>query len=100
MAQVTWNTQEEVAAEALTNWRESASVSPLQAKIALARFGKSGEVRKLLSALGEDDELVIAWENATAFRRNSPTILGLAKQLGLDDNQLDELFEAAENVSK
>jgi len=77
------------------------SISPLQARIALHRTVKNGST--LLSQVesfmvAAPVEVKIAWEKATEFRRNSPTLLALAQVLGLTDQELDDLFVLAHSI--
>jgi len=87
-----------MTAEQRQDWRDHATVSAFQARVALKRYGKIGQVRQLMNSLGADDETRIAWESATEFRRNSPTISALASQLSLSDQDLDNLFISAKDV--
>ena len=69
------------------------SVSRFQARAALHQSGKLSEVE---AAIAESDLFTqMAWQDAQEFRRNSPTILALGDQLGLD---LDALFIAAAQI--
>lgn len=69
------------------------SVSRFQARAALHQSGKLAEVE---TAIAESDVITqMAWQGAQEFRRNSPTILALGDQLGLD---LDALFIAAAQI--
>ncbi len=98
MGTVQFKTQEELADERLANWRASAKVSKFQAKAALKKSGLLGRVRSMMKSLGEDDITRIAWEDAQEFRRESPTVLHLAVELELTDEDLDTLFEQAKEI--
>jgi hypothetical protein len=68
-------------------------VSRFQAKAALSAAGLLPAVE---AALADADPIAqLAWAEAIEFRRNSPTILGLAAALGLTSAQVDDLFHAA-----
>lgn len=84
-------------AEQLEEWRKTATVSKFQAKAALAQAGLLGQAKQ---AVANADEITqIAWEDATTFNRNSPTIATMAAALGLTDDQVDDLFKQAEQIS-
>lgn len=82
----------------LIQWRESIEVSAAQAKIALKRAKYFGQVKQIINQLPEDDELVIAWENAYRWRRISPTLNALGNQLSLTELQKDDLFKLADSI--
>jgi len=83
--------------ELLEEWRATTSVSKFQAKAALAQAGLLGQAKQ---AVAQADEITqIAWEDATEFNRNSPTIAAMAQALGLTDEQVDDLFKQAEEIS-
>jgi len=71
-------------------------VSALQARLALANIGLLDSVQSIIS--GSPQNIQLAWEYAIEFQRNSPTILALASELGLSEEQLDDLFIAAVQI--
>ena len=73
--------------------RASMTVSRFQAIAVLLDAGLLSQVNAALAGAGQLAQL--AWAEATEFRRNSPTITGLAAGLGLTDTQVDDLFRAA-----
>jgi len=73
--------------------RAAMTVSRFQALAALLNAGLLSQVNAALADAGPLAQL--AWAEATEFRRNSPTIAGLAVGLGLNDTQVDDLFRAA-----
>ena len=73
--------------------RASMTVSRFQALAALLNAGLLSQVNVALADAGPLAQL--AWAEATEFRRNSPTIAGLASGLGLTDTEVDDLFRAA-----
>jgi hypothetical protein len=87
-----------MTAEQRQDWRDNATVSAFQARAALKRAGYMVRVRGLMSQLDQDDETRMAWETVGEFRRMSPTMLAMAAQLGLDDQELDSLFEAGSKI--
>ncbi len=77
----------------LASERARMVVSRFQAMAALMDAGLLSSVNTALAGAGPLAQL--AWAEATEFRRNSPTIAGLAAGLGLSDTQVDDLFRAA-----
>jgi len=73
--------------------RAAMTVSRFQALAALLNAGLLSQVNVALADAGPLAQL--AWAEATEFRRNSPTIAGLAAGLGLTDTEVDDLFRAA-----
>ena len=80
-------------ATAAAEWRAAMAVSRFQAMASLLDAGLLSQVNTALADAGPLAQL--AWAEATEFRRNSPTIAGLASGLGLTDTQVDDLFRAA-----
>lgn len=80
-------------ATVLAAWRATAVVSRFQAMAALLDAGLLSQVNTALAGAGPLAQL--AWAEATEFRRNSPTIAGLALGLKLTETQVDDLFRAA-----
>ena len=73
-------------------------VGPYQARVALLRSGLLDEVEALMANPTTDAEIVIAWEKATVFKRNSTMIIGMGAALGLTEQQLDDLFVLAATI--
>lgn len=93
------NCAEPTPQEMLSAWRESASVSRFQARVALYQAGHL-EATELLMADPDTPMLSrLAWQDAQAFRRNSPTVAALAVALELTDEALDALFVAASEIT-
>jgi hypothetical protein len=63
---------------------------------ALSAAGKLTAATAAVNAAGGLAKL--AWDNAIEFRRDSPTIAGLAEAVGLDDAAVDALFIAAAEI--
>jgi len=98
MGTVIFKTQEELAAEALENWRENCEVSTFQAQAALTLAGYMENIEDLLADPATDPLTVLAWNKAQTFKRRSPTVLELAAVLGLTEQQLDDLFKFAATI--
>lgn len=75
------------------------AVSRFQARAALALTGHFGAVEALMSAPGTPLMMRLAWQDATEFRRDSPTVAAMAGALGLDSDALDSLFVAAKEIA-
>ena len=72
------------------------SVSRRQAFRALHQFGLLETVE---AAVAKADKITqIEWETAQSFNRNYGTVIELAKDLGLTDKQLDDLFALARTL--
>lgn len=72
------------------------TITPRQAKLALYGAGLLDAVEALIS--GADREIQIHYESATQWDRTDPVLNGLADQLGLSDEQLDDLFSQASQL--
>ena len=72
-------------------------VSRFQARAALHLAGLLDQVEALIA--DADPIAQIAWQDAVEFRRDSPTINGLAAQIGMTQEQLDDLFRAAAGIT-
>lgn len=79
--------------------RQSMIVSPFQAKAALLQAGLLTQVEALINDPASDPLVKLAWNNALEYKRLSSTIVSLAEQLNLSDEQLDELFTNAANIT-
>lgn len=69
------------------------SVSPLQARRALRSVGLLDTVNDIVATA--DDDTRDAWEYTVEIRRDSPILSALAGQLGMTDEQIDDLFRDA-----
>lgn len=96
-----WNvtdaTPEEIE-QRLQSKREHIAVSRFQAFAALDEFDLLDATESIISSEHFPTRCRLAWKNATEFRRLSPTVLQVAAELELSDEQLDELFAFAETV--
>ncbi|MHA7916511.1 hypothetical protein [Alloalcanivorax xenomutans] len=70
-------------------------VSPFQARAALQQAGLLQDVEQYMSDPDADPMAVLAWQNATEFRRLSALVATVSASLGLTAEQLDDLFRAA-----
>jgi hypothetical protein len=88
-------TAEEIAAK-VEQWRQSASCTPFQGRVALSDAGLLANVEAAVAAA--DEKTRVAWEYALEWRRTSPLIATLATALSLTDEQVDTLFKEAASV--
>lgn len=79
-------------------FRETTTVSRLQAKAALAEFGHLENAQAIIDDPAASTLAKLAWVEASEFRRLSPMMLTIAGLLDLTDEQLDELFQFALTV--
>ena len=91
----------------LERWRAGAVVSRFQARRALKLSQDEEGVRlfdKVQPAIDAIEDAQMrelvqdAWEEASEFRRTSPVIKNLGGILGLEDTELDDLFELAKTI--
>jgi hypothetical protein len=73
-----------------------APVSAAQAKIALYRRGFLVDVENAVAAYPKDVQ--IWFSDAREWDRNNPYVQGLGLELGLTDEQVDELFVFAATI--
>lgn len=73
-------------------------VTRFQARAALYQAGLLGDVETVMSEPYTDMMLKLAWQDAQTFKRTSSFVLGIAKQLGLTEQQLDDLFITAGGI--
>ena len=94
--QVVDMTPDELAA-ALQAKRAAMSCSMRQARLALLQSGLLAQVNPALDAMPEPQrsQASIEWEYATNVQRSSQFVLALGGALGLDDAQIDDLFDLA-----
>jgi hypothetical protein len=72
------------------------SVTPLQARRALRKAGLLNTVNDFIAT--QSDEVQEAWEYCISVYRNDPLIVALQAELGLTDEQLDDLFRSAAEI--
>lgn len=76
-------------------------VSMAQARIALRRAGLLEQVEAVMAAIPDKDareDALTAWEYSTVISRNGALVSQLAPLLGLKDEEIDSLFEAAREI--
>ena len=77
----------------IEEWRVSASISRLQARLQLLDAGLWAGV--MAWAAAADPASAAFFDDAQVWRRNDPTLAAAAAQLGLSESDLDDLFRAA-----
>ncbi len=77
--------------------REIAEVSNFQARALLIERGLFDEVDAKLKAKG--GKALAAWEYASVIYRNSNLVEEIAAELELTDSEIDEMFEAASQIT-
>jgi len=83
--------------DVLAEERATMIVSRFQARAALHLGGLLDQAE---AAVAEADPIAqIAWRDAQEWRRDSPTIAAIATALGLADEQIDDLFRAAAQIT-
>lgn len=73
------------------------TVSMFQARAALMAAGLYDTVDAAMQQAGGVN--LVAWEYATEVRRDSPMVQAMAQQLGLTDEQVDDLFRQASQIT-
>ena len=79
--------------------RRGMVVSKAQAHIALHNAGLYQQVVDMMNDPDTDPVAVIAWQTASEYSRLSPNLLAVKDGLGLTDEQLDDLFEQAAQIT-
>lgn len=74
------------------------SVSRFQARAALHLAGLLDTVEAIMASPTTPVLAKLAWADAQEFKRNSPSLLGIAGAIGLTDAQLDDLFTTAAGI--
>lgn len=92
-------TPEELSAHAEA-LRLSKTVSMRQARLALLASGILSQIEAAIAALPEPDKsaVTIEWEYAQEVKRSHAWVIALGIQLGLTDQQLDDLFTLAASL--
>lgn len=75
-----------------------AVVSRFQARAALHLAGLLDTVEAIMASPTTPVLAKLAWADAQEFKRNSPSLLGIAGALALTDEQLDDLFTTAAGI--
>jgi hypothetical protein len=75
------------------------TVTRFQALAVLAQADYLDTIWTYIDALPRSDITRLAFENATEWERTSPTLATLATMLNLTNEQVDDLFITASNIS-
>lgn len=69
-------------------------ISTRQARLALLSVGMLGEVETAIAGMAspEREQAQIEWQYASEVFRDNPLIIGMATQLGMNSDQIDQLF--------
>lgn len=69
-------------------------ISMRQARLALLSVGMLGEVETAIAGMAspEREQAQIEWQYASEVFRDNPLIIGIATQLGMNSDQIDQLF--------
>lgn len=91
---------EEAEVETHAEWalrikRERMACNRAQAIIAMRGAGVLPAVEAFMAAPETPDNVKDAWGNSPRFTRLAPLVTGMGAALGLTEDQLDGLFEAA-----
>lgn len=75
--------------------------TPLQIRLALIKLEMLDTVQNFIAGLAEPAKTIVMaeWEYALEINKNSASIQGLATQLGLTKEQLDNIFVEAANIN-
>lgn len=97
--------EQETVVETHEEWakrkkREGMVVTMRQARLALMQFGLLADVEPAIEALAEPDRSAarIEWEYSQTVERNTAFVDVLSQELGLGENELDELFALAKTL--
>jgi hypothetical protein len=77
------------------------TVTPRQIRVALIMSGISLElIENTINSLPEPQKSItkVTWEYSVEFQRNNPMILAMAPLLGLNNEQIDQLFILASTL--
>lgn len=72
-------------------------ITRLQGMLMLDQLGLLEQCEQIIAA--SDRTTQMAWDNASKFVRQSPTMVAVGHALGLTDEQLDELFVQAAQIN-
>lgn len=78
--------------------REAMTVGNKALRLALNDQGVYGDVEAAMAKSTKTTELEIHWNFSTHINRLDPWVLEVGAALGMSDEQLDELFEAAQRI--
>lgn len=92
-------TQEEIDRLESVASQIPSQVSPYQARVALLDAGLLPAVEQFIASPTCPEKARIAWEYATIINRHSVFITSIGKLLNLTEEQIDDLFRYAGNVT-
>jgi hypothetical protein len=73
-------------------------ISAFQAKAALAQAGLLDDIETYMTT--EADVLTkLRWQEAPTFRRNNTALMQIAADIGITEEQLDQLFEIGKQIT-
>lgn len=91
--------------EALAKWRQATEVTRFQARAALYETVDESDGQRLFDKVeaimaNPTTPMLykLAWQDASSFRRMSPTALAIGQLLGRSAEQLDQLFLLAKTI--
>jgi len=85
----------EYEAQKLQKRREAMTVTNKDLRLALNDRGVYGDIEVAMAKSTNTTELEIHWDFSTTINRLDPWVVEVGAGLGMDDDQLDALFEAA-----
>lgn len=104
MSQIAWKSQTELdaeAAQAAYEAKMAVTVSKAQGKIALMQEGLWDDVTAAVAAISDPAQKMVAevaLNEAVSWKRGSPTMQMLSGKLGLTEQQMDDLYTAAQAI--
>lgn len=73
-------------------------VSRFQLRAAFLQANLLNDIEAYMADPATDPFVRVTWEDAQAFKRNSPTVLAIQSHLGLTDEQMDDIFRFASTI--
>ena len=90
--------QIDLAAQQLAEERARMKVTRRQAKQQLASVGLLDQVQAAINGIGDAEQKIqvqIYWDDSLYLERLHPELIALGTELGLDGDQMDDLFRSA-----
>lgn len=81
--------------------RKPSLATPLQIRLALIKLGMLEQIQDFIEELEDPAKTIVMaeWEYALEINKNSTTIQSLSTQMGLTEEELDDIFEVAASIS-
>ena len=81
--------------------RKPSVATPLQIRLALIKLGRLEEIQTFIETLEEPAKsiVLVEWEYALEINKNSTSIQSLGAQMGLTEEEIDDIFELAASIS-